>query len=71
MGGEAQNPRFSMGRATNLVPYRVSFIYMACIIFIIVPVPSDDNQLLGGSGVAASPFVIAIQGVGIPVVPPR
>ena len=68
MGGEAENPRFSMGRATNLVPYRVGFIYMACIVFITLLVPSNADQLLGGSGVTASPFVIAIQSVGIPVV---
>ena len=41
---------------------------MACIIFITVLVPSNDERLLGGSGVTASPFVVAIQDVGIPVV---
>lgn len=68
MGGEAQNPRFSMGHATKLVPYRVIFVYMVCVIFITVLVPSDNDQLLGGSGVTASPFVLAIQSVGIPYV---
>ncbi|KAL8813527.1 MAG: hypothetical protein Q9223_002360 [Gallowayella weberi] len=68
MGGEAQNPRFSMGHATKLVPYRVVFVYMACVIFITVLVRSDNDQLLGGSGVTASPFVLSIQSVGIPYV---
>lgn len=68
MGGEAQNPRFSMGHATKLVPYRVIFVYMVCVIFITVLIPSDNEQLLGGSGVTASPFVLAFQSVGIPYV---
>ena len=68
MGGEAQNPRFSMGHATKLVPYRVIFVYMACVIFITVLIRSDNDQLLGGSGVTASPFVLAIQSVKIPYV---
>ena len=59
MGGEAQNPRFSMGHATKLVPYRVIFVYMVCVI---------NDQLLGGSGITASPFVLSIQLVGIPYV---
>ena len=68
MGGEAQNPRFSMGHATKLVPYRVIFVYMACVIFITLLIPSDNDQLLGGSGVTASPFVLSIGLVGIPYV---
>ena len=68
MGGEAQNPRFSMGHATKLVPYRVIFVYMACVIFITLLIPSDNDQLLGGSGITASPFVLAITLVNIPYV---
>lgn len=55
-----------MAHATKLVPFRVNFIYMISIIFITILVPSDDDRLLGGSGVASSPFVIAIQDSGIP-----
>ena len=66
MGGEAQNPRFSMGHATKLVSYRVIFVYMACVIFITLLIASDNDQLLGGSGITASPFVLSIQSVGIP-----
>ena len=68
MGGEAQNPRYSMGHATKLVPYRVIFVYMVCMIFITVLIPSNNDQLLGGSGVTASPFVLAIELVSIPYV---
>ncbi|OQV04960.1 hypothetical protein CLAIMM_09770 [Cladophialophora immunda] len=66
IGGEAKSPRFSMAHATKLVPFRVNFIYMISIVFITILVPSNDPRLLGGSGVAASPFVIAIQNSGIP-----
>ncbi|KAK5023278.1 hypothetical protein LTS07_009501 [Exophiala sideris] len=68
IGGEAQSPRFSMAHATKLVPFRVNFIYMISIVFITILVPSTDDRLLGGSGVAASPFVIAIQDSGIPAI---
>jgi len=55
-----------MAHATKLVPFRVNFVYMISIVFITILVPSSDDRLLGGSGVAASPFVIAIQDSGIP-----
>ncbi|KXT11054.1 hypothetical protein AC579_1971 [Pseudocercospora musae] len=69
MGGEAKNPRLSMGHACKLVPYRVSFFYMSCVVFITLLVPSDDPNLLGGKGVTASPFIIAIQKVNIKGLP--
>ncbi|KAF2720211.1 hypothetical protein K431DRAFT_271280 [Polychaeton citri CBS 116435] len=68
MGGEAQNPRYSMGRATKLVPYRVGFVYMTCVIFITLLINSNDDRLLGGKGVTASPFVLAIEYAKIPVI---
>ena len=68
MGGEAQNPRFSMGHATKLVPYRVIFVYMTCVVFITLLIPSNNDKLLGGSGVTASPFVLAIELANIPYV---
>ncbi|KAJ5467918.1 hypothetical protein N7475_005670 [Penicillium sp. IBT 31633x] len=69
MGGEAESPRYSMAHATKLVPFRVNFIYVISVVFITILVPSDDDRLLGGSGVAASPFIIAIQDSGIPGIP--
>lgn len=66
MGGEAESPRYSMAHATKLVPFRVFFIYIISIVFITLLVPSNDERLLGGSGTAASPFVLAIQEAGIP-----
>lgn len=69
IGGEAKNPRYSMAYTTKLVPFRVNVIYMISIVFVTILVPSNDNSLLGGSGVAASPFVIAIQDAGIKGLP--
>ncbi|KAF9893776.1 hypothetical protein FE257_009946 [Aspergillus nanangensis] len=69
MAGEAQNPRYSFGHATRLVPFRVAFIFLSSLTAITLLVPSDDNRLLGGSGVTASPFVIALNDAGVPVVP--
>ncbi|EMT73294.1 General amino acid permease AGP1 [Fusarium odoratissimum] len=66
MGGEAESPRFSLAHATKLVPFRVNFIYMLSVVFITLLVPSNDPRLLGGGGVAASPFVIAVTDSGIP-----
>ena len=31
IGGEAENPRFSMAHATKLVPFRVNFVYMLSV----------------------------------------
>ncbi|KAF3006960.1 hypothetical protein E8E14_004184 [Neopestalotiopsis sp. 37M] len=66
MAGETQSPRFSMAHATKLVPFRVNIVYMVSIIFITILVPSNDPRLLSGSGVAASPFVAAVQDAAIP-----
>lgn len=57
-----------MAHATKLVPFRVNFIYMLSVIFITILIRSDDERLLGGSGVAASPFVIAVEDSGIPAI---
>ncbi|KAM5341572.1 hypothetical protein ACJ41O_014603 [Fusarium nematophilum] len=68
MGGEAKSPRHAMGHATKLVPYRVGIVYMLSVMFITLLVRSDDERLLGGSGVTASPFVIATLDAKIPVI---
>ncbi|KAH7134557.1 amino acid permease/ SLC12A domain-containing protein [Dactylonectria estremocensis] len=68
MGGEAQSPRHAMGHATKLVPYRVGIVYMLSVMFITLLVRSDDERLLGGGGVTASPFVIATIDANIPVI---
>lgn len=69
MAGEAQNPRFSMGHATKLVPWRISMVYMSLVIFTGILVPSNDDRLTLGSTVSASPFVVAAQDAGIKGIP--
>ncbi|KAI9373285.1 amino acid permease/ SLC12A domain-containing protein [Aspergillus egyptiacus] len=69
LGGEAQSPRYSMAHAANVVPWRVSVFYMVSVTLVSVIVPSSDSRLLGGSGVAASPFVVAVADAGIKGVP--
>ncbi|CAI7583293.1 unnamed protein product [Penicillium crustosum] len=69
MGGEAESPRYSMAHSANLIPWRVAVFYLVSTVLVSIIVPSDDPRLLGGSGVAASPFVIAVQDAGIKGVP--
>ncbi|KAL4799770.1 amino acid permease/ SLC12A domain-containing protein [Aspergillus venezuelensis] len=69
LGGEAESPRWSMAHAANVVPWRVSVFYMVSVVVVSVIVPSSDDRLLGGSGSAASPFVIAASNAGIKGVP--
>jgi yeast amino acid transporter len=69
LAGEAKSPRYSVGHAAFLIPVRVTTVYLTCIIFISILVPADSPQLFGGSGVAASPFVIALNDAGIPGLP--
>lgn len=69
MAGEAKSPRYSMAHATKLVPIRVFSTFMLSIVFISVLIPQDDKRLFGGSGVAASPFVIALNDAGIKGLP--
>ncbi|KAL4952321.1 amino acid permease/ SLC12A domain-containing protein [Aspergillus filifer] len=69
LGGEAESPRWSMAHAANVVPWRVSVFYMVSVVLVSVIVPSSDDRLLGGSGSAASPFVIAASNAGVKGVP--
>ncbi|KAL4906687.1 hypothetical protein BDW74DRAFT_176996 [Aspergillus multicolor] len=69
LAGEARSPRYSMAHAANVVPWRVGVMYMTLVTFVSVIVPSSDSRLLGGSGSAASPFVIAVGNSGIKGVP--
>ncbi|RAH39827.1 uncharacterized protein BO95DRAFT_426076 [Aspergillus brunneoviolaceus CBS 621.78] len=69
MAGEAESPRYSMAHASNLIPWRVAVFYLVSVVLVSLIVPSTDSRLLGGSSVASSPFVIAVQDAGIPGVP--
>lgn len=54
-----------MVHAANLIPWRTGVFYLICIIFVAIFVPSNNLDLLGGSGVTSSPFVIAVPNAGI------
>jgi amino acid transporter len=58
-----------MPRAVKSVGIRVFFFFMLIVIFITLLVPLDDPRLLGGSGINASPLVIALNDAGINVIP--
>jgi amino acid transporter len=69
MGGEAKSPRYSMAHAATLVPLRVGFMYMILVVLIGILIDPEDPNLLGGSGAAASPFVLAVNQAGIKGIP--
>jgi yeast amino acid transporter len=67
--GEAENPRKNIPKAVRRVFWRILFFYVLGALAVGVLVPSNDDDLLNGSGVAASPWVIAIRRAGIPGLP--
>lgn len=66
---ETMNPRKSLPKATKQVFWRITIFYILTAIVIGCLVPFDNPSLLSGSGVTASPFVIAINAGGIKVLP--
>ncbi|KAK0214321.1 amino acid permease/ SLC12A domain-containing protein [Armillaria fumosa] len=67
---ETQNPRRNIPLAAKRVFWRVLIFYVLGILIVGMIVPSNDPNLLGGSGNASqSPFVIAAKRAGISVVP--
>jgi len=72
--GEADNPRKNIPKACRRVFWRILFFYVLGALAIGVLVPYDSPALLsaqasGKPGAAQSPWVIAITGAGIPVLP--
>lgn len=70
-GGEAENPRKSLGTAIKQVFWRIAIFYIGTLIVIATLVPWNSERLLGASSVdaTASPFVIAIVNGGIKGLP--
>lgn len=67
---ETKSPRRNIPIAAKRIFWRVAIFYILSIFFVGLLVPSDDENLLSGSGTAtASPFVIAATRAGIQVVP--
>ncbi|OKL58133.1 hypothetical protein UA08_06583 [Talaromyces atroroseus] len=69
LAGESRRPRYSVAHAAFLIPIRVAVFYLVSVVLIGLLVSPKNPHLLGSSGVAASPFVIAINQAGIPVLP--
>ncbi|KAH0578859.1 hypothetical protein H2248_003051 [Termitomyces sp. 'cryptogamus'] len=57
---ETPNPRATMPGAVKGTFWRITIIYVTSLLIIGLLVPYDEPRLLGGSGAAASPFVIAL-----------
>lgn len=72
--GETEDPRRNIPKAVRRTFWRILFFYMVGSLAIGLVVGSDDPNLLnalenGTSNAAASPWVIAIERAGIPVLP--
>ncbi|OAA68543.1 Amino acid/polyamine transporter I [Niveomyces insectorum RCEF 264] len=67
--GETQNPTRSIPKAIRRVLWRLVLFYVLGSFFVGLLVPYTNPDLLSGSGVKQSPWVIAIKSAGIPVLP--
>lgn len=65
--GETVAPRRNIPKAARRFVLRLAIFYGVSSLLIGILVPYTSDSLLGGSDVSASPFVIGIQDVGIPV----
>ncbi|KOS21101.1 putative proline-specific permease put4 [Escovopsis weberi] len=66
-GGETVAPRRNIKKAASRFVWRLAFFYGLGSLVIGIMVPFDNLNLIGSSDASASPFVIGIQNVGIPV----
>lgn len=69
LAAETENVAKSLPKATKQVFWRITIFYILTSIVISCLVPYNDENLLSGSGITASPFVIAINNGGIKVMP--
>lgn len=72
--GETENPRRNIPKAVRRVFWRIAIFYVLSIFLVGLCVSAKDKHLLNAindrsPGVAASPFVIAMQNGGIKVLP--
>ncbi|KAI5263425.1 amino acid transporter-like protein [Aureobasidium subglaciale] len=67
---ETMNPHKAIPKAVHRVTYRILFFYVLGTLLIGMIVPSNDPNLVSGTGNAnSSPWVIAIKNSGISVLP--
>ncbi|KAI8659067.1 Amino acid permease [Fusarium sp. Ph1] len=64
--GEMQSPRFNLPRASRRFFWRLVFLFIPLMVTIGISCPYND-PMLQESGVASSPFVIAVKNAGIPI----
>lgn len=72
--GEAENPRKVMPKAFNAVFYRLTAFFILGSLCVGILVPYNSSKLIeaydkGSPGAAASPYVVAMKHLGIPVLP--
>ncbi|KAK5989684.1 General amino acid permease AGP2 [Cladobotryum mycophilum] len=72
--GEAENPRVVMPRAYNAVFYRLTAFFILGSLCVGILVPYNDKDLIAAfanskPGAAASPYVVAMNRLGIKVLP--
>lgn len=72
--GEAENPRAVLPRAFKAVFYRLTSFFVLGSLCVGIVVPYNDPTMAdafseGRPGAAASPYVIAMDRMGIPVLP--
>lgn len=72
--GEAENPRVVLPRAFNAVFYRLTAFFVLGSLCVGILTPYDDPEMVAAfrdsePGAAASPYVVAMNRLGIPVLP--
>lgn len=71
--GECQNPRRVIPRAIKLTFYRILLFYVVLVLLLGMILPYNSSTLISASklqiSASSSPFVVAIQNAGIPVLP--
>ncbi|KAK7221775.1 hypothetical protein V2G26_009778 [Clonostachys chloroleuca] len=72
--GEAESPRKTMPRAFNAVFYRLTAFFVLGALCVGILVPYDDPEMAaafktGEPGAAASPYVVAMNRLGIKILP--
>ncbi|KAL2392071.1 Amino-acid permease GAP1 [Exophiala dermatitidis] len=69
IAGESASPRHNIPRAAKTVWIRIFIFYVITCILISILVPYTDPNLLGGTDVNASPFIVAIKRASIKALP--
>lgn len=67
--GETKNPTRNIPKAIRRVFWRLLVFYCLGSFAVGLIVPSNNSSLLYGTGIAQSPWIIAIRAAGIPVLP--